>query len=298
MSRRPDVLEVEDPAALAAHWVERLTSGEASGEEIKRLRDWLDEDPENRRSYERARAIWTGLSETKLARIRRPRLELAGGTALAASLALAFVLSTPVHDHSTSVGEVQRLVLPDGSTVWLDSKSAIDVAFGEKRRTIRLAQGRLAIDAVKDAGRPLAIEADNATITDIGTVFSVDVSRGLNVAVAQGLVSVAQGGRKTRIGAGRAASFDGPSPRVRSTKTGELAWRNGRIVLDQLPLDQALAELNRYYSGGIILGDRSLGSRKVSGTLFADRAEQGVEALAASQGLRVTRLPWLMIVRR
>ena len=293
--------DAEDPSAAAARWVELLTSSEASEDEIGELRQWLDADPENRRAYERARAVWasladTGLSSASLRHQRREQWKFAGG-ALAASLAL-FLIVPGWHDYSTGTGEIRRLELPDGSIAWLDSGSAIDVAFDDERRTIRLAEGRVAIEVAGDPHRSLALEADGATITDIGTTFSADVAHGLDVAVSEGLVDVEQDDEAIRLAAGEAALFDGSSPRRRLAKTGEFAWRDGRIVLDDVSLDSALAELDRYYSGRIILSDAGLGGRRVSGTLFADRPADGAKALAKSQGLRVTRLPWLMIVGR
>lgn len=285
-----------DIAATAAEWVERLTSGEPSPEDVARLRAWLAEDPEHRRAYERARAIWTELPETSLRKYRRAPLRLAAGTALAAGLAFALLIPD-FHDHATAAGEVRRLTLPDGTTAWLDSGSAVDLAYDDSHRTIRLARGRVALAAAHGDPRPLAVEAGDATITDVGTVFAVDRARGLRVAVSEGLVDVALGGRTTRLQAGEAASFEGPSPHMRALRTGEFAWRDGRIVLDQVPLEDALAELARYYDGRIVLTDRAIGGRLVSGTLFPDRAEEGIDTLARSQGLKVTHLPWLILVR-
>ncbi len=188
--------------------------------------------------------------------------------------------------------------MPDGSTAWLDSDSAIDLAFDERGRTVRLVRGRVAVDVAKEAGRPFAVQAGDATITDVGTVFSVDRVGGLAVSVAQGLVDVARDGRVTRLEAGEAGSFVGPSPRLRPLATGELAWRDGRILLDDVSLSRALAELDRYYSGRIVLLDGDLASRKVSGTLFAGRAEEGIAAVARSEGLSVIRLPWLILIGR
>ncbi|WEK45142.1 MAG: FecR domain-containing protein [Candidatus Andeanibacterium colombiense] len=304
MTPAPHPEQRGDIAATAAEWVERLTSGEPSPEDVARLRAWLAEDPEHRCAYEQARAVWTELPRTSLRKYRRAPLRLAAGTALAAGLAFA-LLFPGFHDHATAAGEVRRLTLPDGTTAWLDSDSAIDLAFDDDHRTIRLARGRVALAAAHGDARPLAVEAGDATITDVGTVFAVDRggdgavdgAGGLLVAVSEGLVDVAQGARTTRLAGGEAASFDGPSPHMRAVHTGEFAWRDGRIVLDQIPLDQALRELDRYYDGRIVLTDRSIGGRLVSGTLFPGRAEEGVDTLARSQGLKVTHLPWLILVR-
>jgi ferric-dicitrate binding protein FerR (iron transport regulator) len=47
----------------------------------------------------------------------------------------------------------------------------------------------------------------------------------------------------------------------------------------------------------LLLDDRAK-TAPVSGTLFTARLDQGLDTLAASEGLRVTHLPYLVILRR
>ena len=295
MRPAPRPVSADDPLNVAAGWVERLTAAEPSAAELEELRAWIAADPMHKEAYEQVRAVWTALPKTQLGHKRLP-LRLVGGTALAACLALFVFLTPGFHDHVTAVGQVQRLTLPDGSTAWLDSGSAIDLAFDDRQRTIHLVRGRMAIDVAHESARPLAVMADGATITDVGTVFSVDTENGLSVSVERGEVNVVRGNEAQRLETGEAGTFDRPSPLLRSVRTGEFAWRDGRILFDNVTLGQALAELGRYHAGRIVLLDRDLAQRRISGTLFTGRVDEGLTVLARSQHLHITHLPWLVLV--
>lgn len=53
-------------AQLAAAWIEKLTSGEATEEDFSDVRAWIAADPANRIAYNKARAIWMAISSTTL----------------------------------------------------------------------------------------------------------------------------------------------------------------------------------------------------------------------------------------
>lgn len=279
-----------DPVEIAAGWVERLTAGDASDRDIAELRAWVAADPLNRQAYEAARAAWTALPVTRLRR-RNLRFVPWGG-ALAAAVAAAVIFLPISHDYQTRRGQVSEMRLPDGTVAWLDGNSAIDVDMGSDRREVTVARGRVAFKVAKDA-RPFSVAAADATVTDIGTEFSVDRDGALHVAVREGEVEVAKDGERTRLKAGEGAKFDEAGVQRLSVAADRFAWRSGRIVLDAVPLRQALQELDRYYPGTIELADASLASRRVSGTLFIGNPREGLETIARSQHLKLSRFLWI-----
>lgn len=283
-----------DTAAIAAAWVERLTSTELSAEELAELRAWITAEPANARAYDLARRAWVALPDTNLRR-RRPTLRLVGGSLLTAVLALLLLMPAH-HDYASAVGSIQRVALPDGTVAWLDSDSAIDLAYDNSRRTVRMARGRAAFEVGRDPARPFAVEAGDARISDIGTLFSVDRVDGLEVAVQHGAVEVVRESKRTRLDAGEQVRFVGTTTKAVPVPPDFFGWREKRLVFDGERLDTVLADLGRYLDGRVVLTDRGLGARRVSGTLFTDRPEEGLAALARSQRLTVHRLPWLILV--
>ncbi len=292
--------EDDDKAAnarlAAAAWVERLTSVKTPRtSDIVELKAWLAADPLHRPAYEQARALWVELDRTTLARPRRmPRM---AGMAMAASLAAVMWWGWPAGDLVTPQGQLRQVRLSDGTQVWLDSASALDVRIDATSRSIWLLKGRAAFDVAKDT-RPFSVVAGDARITDIGTMFSVDRSDGLTVDVSRGAVDVARAGRHVVLSGGQGAGFGDGDVRFYRVVDDAFTWRDHRLVLDNVRLKDALAALDRYYPGRLILTASDLAGNRVSGTLRVDRPEAALETLMRSQHLRATKLPWLTLVSR
>ena len=66
------------------------------------------------------------------------------------------------------------------------------------------------------------------------------------------------------------------------------AWQRGTIVLDDVPLPDALASLNRYSTTQIVIPGSALQSRRVSGVFRAGDVETEALALQRYFGLRET----------
>lgn len=75
---------------------------------------------------------------------------------------------------SVQNGSRTKLLLPDGTSVWLngDSKLYYDHSFSGKTREVRL-EGEAFFDVVKDAKRPFIVRAGKISIRVLGTAFNV-----------------------------------------------------------------------------------------------------------------------------
>ncbi|MGM3213380.1 hypothetical protein ACS229_27035, partial [Klebsiella pneumoniae] len=70
------------------------------------------------------------------------------------------------------------------------------------------------------------------------------------------------------------------------------AWRQGELLLEQASVADAVQRVGRYRAGPtFVRGDLSR-LPAVSAALRIDRPEQALDALAATAGLQVTRLPF------
>jgi transmembrane sensor len=77
-----------------------------------------------------------------------------------------------------------------------------------------------------------------------------------------------------------------------------LAWRRRHIVIDDRPLTEAIGEINRYRHGRVILMGGAHGDAHVSGVFAINELDLGLDGLAATQGLSVTRVtPYLVFLR-
>jgi transmembrane sensor len=65
------------------------------------------------------------------------------------------------------------------------------------------------------------------------------------------------------------------------------AWRNDRLVFEDVPLRRVLAELERYRGGSIILADGRLGELTVTAIFDAKRPGNALQRIAETLPIRV-----------
>lgn len=145
----------------------------------------------------------------------------------------------------------------DGSTVILDSGSALNVEFSLDLRRLQLVSGEIYIETAKDnAGwhRPLVVDTLDGRVMALGTRFSVSQQSDYSqVAVFADSVEIQPANPSTpkqRLRAGQETRF--VSTRIeliQQIKLDRPAWSQGVIVADNIPLSEFLLQLNRYRRG-------------------------------------------------
>jgi transmembrane sensor len=92
----------------------------------------------------------------------------------------------------TNMGEHMRHDLPDGSSLWLNSSSKVQIQYSENFRRINLLSGEAHFEVAKDATRPFEVYADDRLVRAIGTAFTVHKLEGkIEVLVSEGTVELA-----------------------------------------------------------------------------------------------------------
>lgn len=186
------------------------------------------------------------------------------------------------HVYATQRGQQSTVDLPDGSRLQLDTATTLEVAYRDDRREIRLREGQAVFTVHPDAARPFDVLAGAMRVTAVGTQFSVRLTpdvpgaTDLRVAVEEGKVRV--GHREQRAGAETgtvylvagqqlSANAQGVLAAVTAVPDGEIApWRQHRVSFVDVPLSQALAELERYGSTGVIVRNPGVAALRLSGT--------------------------------
>ena len=199
---------------------------------------------------------------------------------------------------ATAVGEIHAVWLFDGMLVILDTDSAIEPIFTGSARVVRLVRGRARFDVAHDAARPFRVEADGRTIIDRGTVFDVVLGReGVKVVLLRGAVEIwdtrsraAAAVPLARLVPGQVfADGAGGAPLVSVAPGGGDLWVRGMLSFDGAPLEQVVAEANRYSAHKIRLGEPALAGLRVTGTFRAAPTDALAAILAATFKLRVER---------
>src|SRR6185295_10108658 len=76
-------------------------------------------------------------------------------------------------DARTAAGVLTTRALPDGSSLKLDTDSAVALDFAGSKREVELMRGALAVEVVKDPTRPFRVHAGAVEATAVGTKYVV-----------------------------------------------------------------------------------------------------------------------------
>lgn len=299
----------------AAFWLLRHRQGELPAEEAHAFREWLDRDPANRRAYETAEQL---MGDARSAILSDPALrdfpdrpprgqgKLLGIAVLALGLSgAAFVLMDgPMRlqaDAMSGTGDMPTVTLTDGSIVQLNASSAVAFDYTQGRRRVRLLRGQAFFQVAPDAARPFSVEAANGTVTALGTAFDIRLGEErTDVTVTEHVVEIASApSQPVRLSEGERAHYDGNgvvSGIAPVDVSQALAWRRGQLVVEGASLSEVVTEMNRHFSGRIVVAGRALAGRRISGTLAITDTDATLSFIAQVLGIRVTRVGPLVLL--
>lgn len=300
----------------AADWLLRNRQPGQPPQEARAFADWLAQAPENRAAYEAAERLMADasgaiMSDPELRDFNVARRSPARNVlALLAVLGLGgglFVLADgPMRlaaDTIAGTGEMPVLTLADGSVMQLNATAAVAYDFTPSRRVVRLLRGEAYFQVAKDSQRPFTVEAGGGRVTALGTAFNVRLgASATEVVVTEHAVSLtapaAPAPSTVREEQGAVYDADGIVRTIAPVDaSARLAWRRGQLVVDDAPLADVIAELQRHFSGRIVIGSAALSDRRVSGTLSVRDTNAALAFLTDALNLTVTRLGPLIFIR-
>ncbi|UNU44611.1 DUF4880 domain-containing protein [Sphingopyxis sp. YF1] len=298
--------------AAAIGWVAKLDRGPLSENESAALDAWLTSDSRRRGAFARAQAVMALADRSRA--LRQPdslgwdarkyfwrwpsiRAERWPRVAVVACIALliGWAALPGAETIATQRGEIRMAVLSDGSRATLDTKSNLVVRFQRSRRDVELLEGTALFDVAKDRERPFVVHAGPIDAIAVGTSFSVtrDRSGEAVVTVREGRVAIRD--RKGRITHILTANMTAKADDEAATSVAklttedvnrELAWRSHMIALDGDTLTEAAEKFARYGGPPIVIADKAVGSRTLSGWFAADDPRGFARAAALSLGVR------------
>lgn len=304
----------------AADWHALMLSGEVTKEEAMACEYWRNDHPDNEAAFQKMNRVF-GRLENLSPQVRNTAgsvlTDVLGGqqvpgryknrsTLLALPIVLfcafqfeLFNLDPLTADHYTPKGERKSIVLEDGSTLVLNTNSAVSLDYSEGYRQIILERGEIWVDVAPDKQRPFIIKSEQGTAKALGTQYAVSLKHNhMDVVVTESIVEVcgakqtanfATGPLCTDTREGHKSSIqkgiiNGPE-RVNSTAL--TAWRQGRLVVNDKPLDQVLTELKRYQPGFLHFKSKKLKDIKVSGVFPLDNVSETLSILSKNLPIQV-----------
>lgn len=205
--------------------------------------------------------------------------------------------------YTTARGEQADIALPDGSRLQLDTATTAELALYRGHRDLTLPQGQVRLHVKSDADRPFDVLAGPLRITVVGTRFAVRYTPeipgrdGVRVAVEEGRVRVARAGwfgdkGEVELTAGQqiVANANGTLGMVSSVAIADVApWRDSRVSFDDVPLQQVLAEFERYGDSGMTVRDPAVAAMRITGTFDPRRLDNFRRVLPQALPVRLAQ---------
>lgn len=265
-------------------------SGEINSSETETLEIWRKSSPENEHTFQELREIWilTTASDksnipdkeivwskltSKMKIVKDKQLYsrqfLVRIASIAASIALIIGLSfsyftsyetnLPLNEIivRTQGGQKSEMILPDGTSVWLNSKSSItyDTGYGIKNRTVHL-DGEAFFDVMHNDNKTFEIISGDIKTVVHGTAFGVKAYKednSVDVSLLRGHVTIHSASANKLL-----ANLNPNQKAVISKNTlitqiaycnaeTENIWRYGRLRIEGDYVSEVISKMSRWY---------------------------------------------------
>lgn len=299
-------------------------SGDISSAELLELEALLKDDPEAAASHEFAGAIWqTPIQEVTDAHNSKeriwdtvspqlqPRRHLPIVRRLVAAAAAAVVLAAawtgwqfirptaPVLQQlSSAPGGKSRVVLPDGSIVWLNCNTQLHYeknGFGKQHREITL-NGEAFFDIAKSDAVPFIIHAGKVNIRVLGTAFNVKAYAGdsaVFTTLVRGKIAVSfrektvvlHPEEKLTVPVTRLATVL-QQKRLEKDSSGqlpEISWLNNKLVFDNNTFGELADKMSQWYGVTFYFESASLQQLRFSGIIDTESIDEALKMLQLSR---------------
>ena len=235
------------------------------------------------------------------ARLRsRTTRRWAYGAGVAAAAAVAAVLFLPsivaqAQAYTTAVGEQRVCPLEDGSVVYLNTDSRVEVQYTRDQRNVQLVRGEALFSVAKNRSRPFIVKSGDAGIRAAGTQFNVRLrDHATDVSVIEGGVQITptkeppvirntdpyaltetakpptniQAGEEVRVSGGQITKLPQRDVDI------SISWRRRQLVFSDSPLSDVAAEFNRYNRHQIRVEGNAAQRVPMTATFYADQPQE------------------------
>jgi transmembrane sensor len=207
---------------------------------------------------------------------------------------------------STKPGSRSKLVLPDGSTVWLNagSKLTYNSNFGATDRSVHLT-GEAFFD-VKKTGLPFMIHTGDIQIKVLGTAFNVKSypsEKTIETTLIRGVVEITMDKRPEKkftlypneklvlVNESDQKTIKKPAEDLvplavikpivltKDSSIIETSWKDNKLLFQDETFDELAKQMERWYGVNIVFKNNKLKNIRFTGVFEKETIEQALEAL-------------------
>lgn len=227
----------------------------------------------------------------------------------------------PVHENEivSKPGTKSKLILPDGTQVWLnsDSKLVYNSSFNDSLREVTL-EGEAYFDVVKNAKKPFIVHTSAINIKVLGTAFNVKSypqDETIEATLVRGLIEVEKNNEPqsskillhpneklvfnkviNKVDAGETASNEKLAEPVKTnlpqrisistlpttvkdSNRIETSWVYGRLLFDGDTFKELAAKMERWYNVKISFANNKMANYRFGGSFENENIEDALHAL-------------------
>jgi transmembrane sensor len=307
---------------MAIDWIVRLQSGVMTAAEHEALQRWRQANEAHEQAWQRVaclpllqqpgahllhdatarQALQCTGPDPQLRRQVLKRLLVLGVVGSAAwEGADTTALQAVFANYRTRTGERRQWTLPDGSSLWLNTASAINLDFTAQVREVRMVEGELFLGTAPVARGLQLTTPDAMVITDTAQFQVRHDGRGSLVTIVKGQaqlhslrnqhVLVLKAGWQVRVGR------DGIAEPQRADAAFAQAWLRGVLPAERMRLDELLGELSRYRPG-ILRCHEQVATLRLTGSFSLENTDAALTLIKRSLPVRIERLTryWVTVV--
>lgn len=304
---------------------------EITDEEIDELRSWLEKDPTHlsyfddinnslqsgvtlgRLNSDKVDKAWDTLSKRidtdspSRKKVRslniHPLLKVAAVISLL--IVAGYLLRKPIQQEIPLIGgstvyhsknQNTRVLLPDGTTVWLnaDSKIEFDKDFDVEHRNVALT-GEAFFDVTKSSS-DFVVNTNHLSIHVKGTRFNVRAyadDQVVKTTLEEGKVELKVKGNDKlySMQPGDQITFNSKKREIEVNHVDPAdfsAWKEDKLIFDDTPLQDIILKLENRYSVDIVIEEHLAKSERLTMTIEHETIEEVLELIRLSSRLRYT----------
>lgn len=157
------------------------------------------------------------------------------------------------HRLATPRGGQFRIMLPDGSRVWLNASSSLrfPASFAANERRVEVT-GEAYFEVAKDKQRPFRVMVSGSEVEVLGTSFNIMAytnESALKTTLLEGAVKMSHGSQEVLLAPGQQlVEQEGKMTLKKNVDVeAEVAWKDGMFLFNGAALPQVMRQLERWY---------------------------------------------------